>query len=81
MQLLGLLKIILKLNNQISKLIGTTKGTIEKIRTRSHWNISNITAKHPVLLSLCTQEDLDEAIIKAGGSVNAESDESIPTNN
>jgi len=26
-------------NNQISKLIGTTKDTIEKIRTRSHWNI------------------------------------------
>ena len=68
-------------NNQISKLIGTTKDTIEKIRTRSHWNISNITAKHPVLLSLCTQEDLDEAIIKAGGSIDALNDESIPTNN
>ena len=68
-------------NNQISKLIGTTKDTIEKIRTRSHWNISNITAKHPVLLSLCSQEDLDEAIIKAGGSVDAENDGSIPTSN
>ena len=68
-------------NNQISKLIGTTKDTIEKIRTRSHWNISNITAKHPALLSLCTQNDLDEAIIKAGGSVEAQNDESIPTNN
>ena len=60
-------------NNQISKLIGTTKDTIEKIRTRTHWNISNITAKHPVLLSLCTQEDLDEAIIKAGGILDAQS--------
>ena len=68
-------------NNQISKLIGTTKDTIEKIRTRSHWNISNITAKHPVLLSLCTQEDLDEAIIKAGGSLDTVNDESIPANN
>ena len=68
-------------NNQISKLIGTTKDTIEKIRTRSHWNISNITAKHPVLLSLCSQEDLNEAIIKAGGSIDAHNDESIPTNN
>ena len=56
-------------NNQISKLIGTTKDTIEKIRTRSHWNISNITAKHPVLLSLCSQEELENAIIKAGGTV------------
>ena len=68
-------------NNQISKLIGTTKDTIEKIRTRSHWNISNITAKHPVLLSLCTQEDLDEAIIKAGGSTDIEREENISTNN
>ena len=67
-------------NNQISKLIGTTKDTIEKIRTRSHWNISNITAKHPVLLSLCTQEDLDEAIIKAGGSIDVQSDESLDNN-
>ncbi len=56
-------------NSQISKLIGTTKETIEKIRTRSHWNISNITAKHPVLLSLCAQEDLENAIIKAGGKL------------
>ena len=62
-------------NNQISKLIGTTKDTIEKIRTRSHWNISNITAKHPVLLSLCTQDDLENAIIKAGGSIETDSDE------
>ena len=61
--------------NQISKLIGTTKDTIEKIRTRSHWNISNITAKHPVLLSLCTQEDLENAIIKAGGLIETNSDE------
>ena len=62
-------------NNQISKLIGTTKDTIEKIRTRSHWNISNITAKHPVLLSLCTQDDLENAIIKAGGSIETNGDE------
>jgi hypothetical protein len=62
-------------NNQISKLIGTTKDTIEKIRTRSHWNISNITAKHPVLLSLCTQDDLENAIIKAGGSIETNNDE------
>ena len=66
-------------NNQISKLIGTTKDTIEKIRTRSHWNISNITAKHPVLLSLCSQEDLDEAIIKSGGSIDTIDSETIST--
>ena len=54
--------------------------TIEKIRTRTHWNISNITAKHPVLLSLCTQEDLDEAIIKAGGSIDVQSEENVSNN-
>ena len=63
-------------NNQISKLIGTTKDTIEKIRTRSHWNISNITAKHPVLLNLCSQDDLENAIVKAGGSIETNSDDS-----
>ena len=64
-------------NNQISKLIGTTKETIEKIRTRSHWNISNITAKHPVLLTLCAQEDLENAIIKAGGKIEDDNDPNI----
>ena len=34
-------------DSQISRLIGTTKSTIEKIRNRTHWNISNISAKHP----------------------------------
>ena len=64
-------------DGQISKLIGTTKPTIQAIRTRTHWNISNITAKHPVLLSLCTQDDLNEAIIKAGGSIDAPTDETL----
>ena len=54
-------------DSQIGRLIGTTKNTIEKIRDRSHWNILNITAKHPVLLELCNYEDLNKAIIKAGG--------------
>ena len=53
--------------SQIVRLIGTTKSTIEKIRDRSHWNILNITAKHPVLLELCSYEDLNKAIVKAGG--------------
>ena len=66
-------------NNQISKLIGTTKETIEKIRTRSHWNISNITAKHPVLLSLCEQADLENAIIKAGGKIEGDEEKNPQT--
>ena len=56
---------------QIVKLIGTTKETITKIRERTHWNIANISAKHPAMLGLCKQTDLD-AIEKAGGSPQVE---------
>ncbi len=56
-------------DSQISRLIGTTKSTIEKIRSRTHWNISNITAKHPVLLNLCSNEDLEKEILKSGGKI------------
>src|SRR5262249_2218485 len=50
---------------QISKLIGTTKDTIAKIRDRSHWNSPNIRPRDPVLLGLCTQTDLNAAIERA----------------
>ena len=50
---------------QISKLIGTTKNTITAVRDKSHWNTPNITPKDPVLLGLCTQTHLSEAIEKA----------------
>jgi hypothetical protein len=59
-------------DSQIVKLIGTTKETIGKIRERTHWNIANITAKHPAMLGLCLQGDLDAAIEKAGGSTQVE---------
>lgn len=51
-------------DTSIIKLIGTTKKTIDSIRERSHWNISNITAKDPVLLGLCQQLHLNEMITK-----------------
>lgn len=47
---------------QISRLVGTTKPTILSIREKSHWNISNITAKDPVALGLCNQLELDAAV-------------------
>ena len=56
-------------DSQISRLVGTTKSTIEKIRNRSHWNISNISAKHPILLNLCSQEDLEKEVLKSGGVI------------
>ena len=50
---------------QISKLIGTTRNTINAIRERSHWNIQNIQPKDPVTLGLCAQRELDAVVAKA----------------
>ena len=52
-------------DSEISRLVGTTKPTIQSIRDRSHWNISNITPIDPVTLGLCTQIELDEVVAKA----------------
>jgi len=46
--------------NHIAKLIGSTKTTIEAIKSRTHWNIQNIKPQDPVLLGLCLQKDLDK---------------------
>jgi len=48
----------------IIKLIGTTKSTIAAIRDRSHWNMTNIRQRDPVLLGICSQVDLDRSIEK-----------------
>lgn len=50
---------------QVSKLIGTTKQTIAQVRDRTHWNAANLRPRDPVLLGLCTQTDLNAAILKA----------------
>ncbi len=50
---------------QIVKLIGTTKTTINAVKGRTHWNMSNIKPRDPVLLGLCSQTDLDRALEKA----------------
>lgn len=52
---------------EIGKLVGTTKSTIQSIRTRAHWNIANIKPVDPVTLSLCSQLELDMAVEKASG--------------
>ncbi len=56
---------------QIGRLIGTTRNTINAIRDRSHWNISNIQPKDPVTLGLCSQRELDAAVAKAAKRVAA----------
>jgi hypothetical protein len=50
---------------QVSRLLGTTKATINAVRDRTHWNSSNIKPRHPVELGLCTYVELNEAVQKA----------------
>ncbi|GAA6201976.1 cell cycle transcriptional regulator TrcR [Aquicoccus sp. SU-CL01552] len=52
-------------DGQVSKLVGTTKPTIQAIRERTHWNIANIQPIDPVALGLCKQSELDAAVQKA----------------
>ena len=52
-------------DGQVSKLVGTTKPTIQSIRERTHWNISNIQPVDPVALGLTKQSELDAAVQKA----------------
>ena len=50
---------------QLSRLIGTTKPTILSVRDRSHWNAANIKPQNPVTLGLCTEAELEKAVIIA----------------
>jgi hypothetical protein len=53
---------------QISRLVGTTKTTIQQIRERSHWNSANLAPMDPVTLGLCSQIDLDMEVERAAKS-------------
>ena len=64
-------------DGQISKLVGTTKPTINAIRERSHWNIQNIQPIDPVALGLCKQLELDAAVQKANAKKVLEGDASL----
>ena len=50
---------------QVAKLMGTTKDTIQKVRDRTHWNSLNIKPRDPVILGLCSQTDLHNAVLQA----------------
>ena len=52
-------------DGQISKLVGSTKGTVSLIRKRSYWNFSNLKPRDPVILALCTQEAFQKSLDKA----------------
>ena len=50
---------------QISKILGTTKSTIESVRSRTHWNSANIKPVDLVSLGLVGQLELDSVVKKA----------------
>ena len=50
---------------QISKLLGTTKATIDQVRNRTHWNAPNIKPVDPVTLGLVGQLELDDLVKRA----------------
>jgi hypothetical protein len=57
---------------QISKLLGTTKSTIEMVRAGTHWNKANIKPVDPVTLGLVGQLELD-ALVKLAAEKKAKS--------
>ena len=59
-------------DGQISKLVGSTKGTVSLIRKRSYWNFSNLKPRDPVILALCTQEAFQKSLEKAKRRVERE---------
>ena len=60
-------------DSKIVKLIGTTKATIEQVRSRAHWNSPNLKPVDPVSLGLCTQIELD-AIVSDAAAAKARAD-------
>ena len=61
---------------QISRLIGTTKPTINSVRDRTHTNIASIKPRHPVDLGLCNYAEL-EASSKKGLKAQGKTEEEI----
>ncbi len=73
-------------DGQISRLIGTTKPTINSVREKTHQNSQNIAPQSPIYLGLCSGEELEKAVIKARKKtdktiINAEHDEMKTTPN
>lgn len=52
-------------DQQIMRLVGTTKTTIAAIRERTHWNVAQLTPMDPVTLGLCSQLELDMEVEKS----------------
>lgn len=51
-------------DNHIVKLVKTTAKIVKSIRNQTYWNYENLKPRDPILFKLCTQEDLDEILLK-----------------
>ena len=49
-------------DHAICRLLGTTRPTIQAIRTKTHWNSQHIKPRSPVQLGFCTQAEIDHII-------------------
>jgi uncharacterized protein len=47
---------------ELCRLLGTTSPTVHAIRDKTHWNSANLRSRSPVVLGLCTQEELNKVI-------------------
>ncbi len=64
-------------DQQICKLPGTTKNTVNSVRDRPRWKSHESTPRDPAILGLCSQIDLDASVI-AARAVRAEAGEPMP---
>ncbi len=56
----------------VCKLIGTTKNTINSIRDGSHKDMANIRPKNPVTIGLCSEADIEKALLASQPKPKAE---------
>ncbi len=56
----------------VCKLLGTTKATIDAIRKGTHRDMANLKAKDPVSIGLCSEKDIDNAIVASQPKPKAE---------
>lgn len=56
----------------VCKLIGTTKSTIQAIREGSHKDSANIKPKNPVTIGLCSEADIEKALLASQPKPKAE---------
>ncbi len=50
---------------QIAKLVGSTKPTVDSIRNRTHPAMTTLKPADPVMLGLCTNDELEKALRRA----------------